>query len=59
MENLPTNLETVGMGAVALSLAWILYRIVSNHLEHSTKVLVELVEVIRELKEYIKEHHNV
>ena len=53
MENLPTNLETVGMGAIALSLIWVLWKTTSNHINHNSEVLGELKEAIHKLSDIL------
>ena len=35
-----------------------MFELIGNHLNHNTKVLTELVGVIREFKEYLKNGHK-
>ena len=41
----------IGLGAMAL---WMFWKLASNHINHNTQVLQQLVDVIRELKEYLR-----
>ena len=49
------QLSGVGLAGVV---SWGAYKLVSNHLVHSTKALVDLTEVIKELKEFLQFHKN-
>ena len=48
----------MGVIGVAIYVLYIFKTIVGNHISHNTEVLTELKDVIRELKNYIKEIHG-
>ena len=39
METLLSNTEVIGIGAVAISLVFVLHKIVTNHISHSNEVI--------------------
>jgi len=44
-----------GAVGIAILLAWIVYKLAGNHINHNTEVLRELSVVIGELKQVIKD----
>ena len=49
--------DIVALGFPGLAI-YLMYRMSSNHLDHNTEVLKELRDAIRDLKEWIRDHHN-
>ena len=50
-----TNIAQFGVAGLAV---YFMYRISSNHIDHGTKAIEELTKVVRDLHEYLHEHHN-
>lgn len=50
-------IQLTGVGLAGLTI-WLTFRLVTNHLVHNTQVLNELIQVIRELKEWLQNHHD-
>ena len=47
------QLSGVGLAGVV---SWGAYKLVSNHINHNSEVLVNLTEAIRDLKEWLQEN---
>jgi len=50
-----TNIAQFGVAGLAV---YLLYRISANHLDHATKAIEELTKTIKDLQEWLHEHHS-
>ena len=57
MDMIQTIIQGGAVGIAAFTL-FILWKLVSNHINSNTKALQELSQVIRDLKEFLVEHHK-
>ena len=53
MEQLPANLETIGIAGIAIALVWVVWKLTSNHISHNSEVLGELKEAIHKLADIL------
>ena len=52
-DQLPANLETIGLGGIAFALIFVLWKLSSNHISHNSEVLGELKEAIHKLADIL------
>lgn len=53
--NMP-DFSAISQFGVAGMAVYLMYRIASNHIDHNTKTLGELRDVIKELREFLQNH---
>ena len=47
-----------GLASGMLVSLWIIYKLASNHMNHSTDALNNLTVVIGQLKQFLEDHHD-
>ena len=54
---MPELSDILQFGVAGLAV-FLMYKLSANHLDHNTKVLGELRDVIKDLKEFLEHHHK-